>query len=56
MRNVSEIVYTENLHFFELVEEHMLHKFKKNDDVDEESCTTDYDYDDVDQWHTDQTI
>ena len=40
VRNVSEIVYVENLHSSELVEEHMSHKSENNDeDIDEESCT-----------------
>ena len=40
MRNVSEIVYVENLDSSELVEEHMSIKSENNDeDFDEESCT-----------------
>ena len=44
MRNVSEIVYVENLDSSELVEEHMSIKSENNDeDFDEESCTSDDD-------------
>jgi hypothetical protein len=44
MRNVSEIVYVENLDSSELVEEHMSIKSENNDeDFDEESCTIDDD-------------
>ncbi len=40
MRNVSEIVYVENLDSSELVEEHMLSKSEnKDEDWDEENCT-----------------
>ena len=47
VRNVSEIVYVENLHSSELVEEHMSHKSENNDeDIDEESCTIDDNDDD----------
>jgi hypothetical protein len=43
MRNVSEIVYVENLDSSELVEEHMSIKSENNDeDFDEDqSCTSD---------------
>jgi hypothetical protein len=44
MRNVSEIVYVENLDSSELVEEHMSIKSEKNEeDFDEESCIIDDD-------------
>jgi hypothetical protein len=44
MRNVSEIVYLENLDSSELVVEHMSIKSDNNDeDFDEESCTIDDD-------------
>jgi hypothetical protein len=44
MRNVSEIVYVENLDSSELVEEHMSIKSENNDeDFGEESCTIDDD-------------
>ena len=44
MRNVSEIVYVENLDSSELVEEHMSIKSEKNEeDFDKESCTIDDD-------------
>ena len=45
MRNVSEIVYVENLDSSELVEEHIMSiKSENNDeDFDEESCTIDDD-------------
>ena len=38
MRNVSEILYVENLDFSELVEEHMSNK---SENKDEENCTID---------------
>ena len=44
MRNISEIVYVENVDSSELVEEHMSIKSENNDeDFDEESCTIDDD-------------
>ena len=44
MRNVSEIVYVENLDSSELVEEHMSIKSENNEeDFDKESCTIDDD-------------
>ncbi|XP_028412739.1 uncharacterized protein LOC114535652 [Dendronephthya gigantea] len=48
MRNVSEIVYVENLDSSELVEEHMSNKSENNDeDFDEESYTGTIDDDDL---------